>query len=60
MTKLIENKDPSNWYVIVFEKDQLDHYLYYSCTFRYKYESHIDTNFLRLSSELFSIVIEII
>jgi hypothetical protein len=60
VVKYINNINPSNWNVIVFEKDQLDHYLHYSCTFSYMYERHIDTNFLILSGELFSIVIEMI
>lgn len=60
VVQYINNINPSNWSIIVFEKDQVKHYMYYSCTFRYKRESNIDTNFLILSGELFSIVIEMI
>ena len=60
MTKLIENKDPSNWHVIIFNKDKLDYYLYYGCTFGYRYSNTKSVKYMPLSSKIHSCIVEVI
>ena len=60
MTKLIENIDTSNWHVIIFNKDKLDYYLYYGCTFGYRYSNTKSVKYMLLSSEIHSCIVEVI
>ena len=57
--RCIENTNPSNWRVIIFNKDKLDYYLYYGCTFGYRYANTAGTKYMFLSSEIYSCLDEV-
>ena len=64
----IENTNPSNWHVIIFDRDKLDYYLYYGCTFGYRYSNTkgvkyiflSGVKYIFLSSEIHSCIVEVI